>query len=224
MSIASWPNKEQPREKLISHGAETLSDTELLAIFIRCGTKGKTAIDLARLLLQRFGSIRNLLDADLTQICQSPGLGRTKYTELKAAVELTRRYLHEKIHHTNIISNAKAAYLFLTAKLRDRKQEIFACLFLDNQNRLLHYEELFFGTINSANVYPREIIKMALQHNASGLIFAHNHTSGASTPSPHDKILTQKLRKILEPLSIRVLDHIIIGSNSYTSLAKTGLL
>jgi DNA repair protein RadC len=220
MSITNWPTTERPREKLLKNGPTNLSDAELLAIFIRTGTKGRTAIDLARTLLNHFGGIRNLLDASEEQICKFSGLGLAKYAELQATLEISRRHLEEQLISTNVISNAETAYLYLTAKLRGYRHEVFACLFLDNQNQVIHYEELFHGTVNNTTVYPREIVKKALRHNASAVIFAHNHTSGVPKPSPQDKQLTKVLTKILQPLDIKVLDHIIIGDNSYVALAK----
>jgi len=220
MYISNRSHAERPREKLLVKGAKSLSDAELLAIFINSGTKGKTAIDLAYALLNRFGGIRNIFDADEKQICNSPGIGKAKYALLQASLEISRRYLEEQLINTNIIDNAQLASLYLTSKLRGYKREIFACLFLNNQNRVIHYEELFYGTINNTTVYPREIVKIALQYNASSVIFAHNHPSGTSAPSPQDKHLTNALTKILHQLDIKVLDHIIIGSNSCASLTK----
>ena len=187
MPINHWPLPERPREKLLEHGAKNLSDAELLALFIRNGTKGKTALDLSRTLLNYFGGLRNLLDASKEQICNFPGIGKAKYAELQATIEIAKRYLEEQLIHTNVISNAETAYLYLTAKLRNYQHEVFACLFLDNQNHVIHYEELFHGTINNTTIYPREIAKIALHYNASAIIFAHNHTSGTPTPSPQDK-------------------------------------
>ena len=220
MYISNQSHAKRPREKLLTKGVKSLSDAELLAIFINSGTKGKTAIDLAYALLNRFGGIRNIFDADEKQICNSPGIGKAKYALLQASLEISRRYLEEQLINTNIIDNAQLASLYLTSKLRGYKREIFACLFLNNQNRVIHYEELFYGTINNTTVYPREIVKVALQYNASSVIFAHNHPSGTSTPSPQDKHLTNALTKILHQLDIKVLDHIIIGSNSCVSLTK----
>jgi DNA repair protein RadC len=219
MPITNWPLTERPREKLLKRGAKNLSDAELLAILIRNGTKGKTAIDLAHELLNHFGGLRNILDASEEQICNFSGLGKAKYAELQAIIEIAQRYLEEQLIHTNVISNAETAYLYLAAKLRNYQHEVFACIFLDNQNQVIHYEELFHGTINNTTVYPREIVKIALHHNASAVIFAHNHTSGATNPSPQDKHLTNILTKILHPLDIKVLDHIIIGSNSWITLS-----
>ena len=220
MYISNQSHAKRPREKLLAKGVKSLSDAELLAIFINSGTKGKTAIDLAYALLNRFGGIRNIFDADEKQICNSPGIGKAKYALLQASLEISRRYLEEQLINTNIIDNAQLASLYLTSKLRGYKREIFACLFLNNQNRVIHYEELFYGTINNTTVYPREIVKIALQYNASSVIFAHNHPSGTSAPSPQDKHLTNALTKILHQLDIKVLDHIIIGNNSCVSLTK----
>ena len=220
MYISNQSHAKRPREKLLTKGVKSLSDAELLAIFINSGTKGKTAIDLAYALLNRFGGIRNIFDADEKQICNSPGIGKAKYALLQASLEISRRYLEEQLINTNIIDNAQLASLYLTSKLRGYKREIFACLFLNNQNRVIHYEELFYGTINNTTVYPREIVKIALQYNASSVIFAHNHPSGTSAPSPQDKHLTNALTKILHQLDIKVLDHIIIGNNSCVSLTK----
>lgn len=218
MPTGSWTITKHPHKKLLTHGVNSLSDAELLAIFINSVAKEKNAVNLAYGLLKHFGGIRNLFDADKKQICNSPGMDETKYALLEAALEISRRYLEEQLINTNLISNADAAYFYLTAKLRSCKREIFACLFLNAQNQLIHYEELFLGTINHITVYPREIVKIALQCNASSVIFAHNHPAGNPSPSPQDKALTRSLVKILNPLDIKVLDHIIIGSNSYISL------
>lgn len=219
MPITRWPINERPRERLLKDGAKHLSDAELLAIFVRNGTRGKTAVDLARTLLNHFGGLRSLFAANASQLCNFPGIGKAKYAELQATLEIARRHLEEQLINTDIISNAKTAYLYLTAKLRSYQHEVFAGLFLDSQNQVIHYAELFHGTINNATVYPREIVKIALHHNAAAIIFAHNHTSGTPNPSPQDKHLTNTLKKILHPLDIKVLDHIIIGSNGYVALA-----
>ena len=220
MSITNWPITERPRERLLKHGAQNLSDAELLAIFIRNGVPGKTAVDLARSLLHHFGGLRNIFAANVAQICKFSGFSKTKYAELQAIVEIAKRHLEEQLINTNVISNARTAYLYLTAKLRNYQHEVFACLFLDSQNQVIHYAELFHGTINKAAIYPREIVKIALQYNAAAIIFAHNHTSGTPVPSPQDKQFTNSLTKILHPLDIKVLDHIIIGNNGYVTLAK----
>jgi len=218
MPIPDWPLNRRPREKLMIRGAKNLSDAELLAIFIHSGTKRKTAIDLANSLLRHFGGIRNLFDATKEQICKSPGIGQAKYVQLQAALEVARRYLEEQLINTNVISNAETAHLYLISKLRNYKREVFACLFLNNQNEVINYEELFYGTINNLTVHPREVVKIALQYNSAAIIFAHNHPSGSTVPSSKDKRLTKHLTRILRPLDIEVLDHIIIGNNNYISL------
>lgn len=223
-TIKNWLPNERPREKLLLHGAKELSDAELLAIFIRNGVRGKTAIDLARELLQKFGNLRCLLDASEKEFCAGIGLGKAKYAELKAALEISQRYLMVTITREHIVNNAKAAELYLTAKLRNAAREIFACLFLDNCNRVICYEELFVGSISSAAVYPREVLKKALQHNAASVILAHNHTSGNPTPSLADKQITQQLKKSLGLIDIKVLDHIIIGEGEFISLAELGMI
>ncbi len=219
MPIHSWPTTKSPREKLLHHGAKNLSDAELLAIFIHRGFKGKSAVDLAYTLLKGFGGIRNLLDADKKEVFHFSGIGKAKYALLQASLEIARRHLEEQLINTNIISNADTAHTYLAAKLRSHKREVFACLFLNSRNQVIHYEELFYGTINNIIIHPREIAKIALQHNAAGVIFAHNHPAGMPTPSPQDKHLTTTLTKILRPLDIKVLDHIIIGNNNYASLS-----
>jgi DNA repair protein RadC len=223
MSIANWPLHERPREKLLACGAKNLSDAELLAIFIHSGTKGKTALDLACSLLKHFGGIRNIFDASREQICKSSGIGKAKYVQLQAILEVARRYLEEQLINTNTIYSAEEAYLYLTAKLRNHKREVFACLLLNDQNRIIHYEELFYGTINNLTIYAREVAKVALQYNSSAIIFAHNHPIGVATPSPEDMRLTNSLTKILRPLNIRVLDHIIIGTDRYLSLVDQNM-
>jgi DNA repair protein RadC len=218
MPIHSWPTVSSPREKLINHGAKSLSDTELLTIFIPPDPKTNNSNNVPYQLLKRFGGIRNLLDADQKLVCSFPGINQNNYILLQAALEISRRYLEEQLVNTNVISNADTAHLYLAANLRHSKREIFACLFLNSKNQVIHYEELFYGTINNITIHPREIAKIALQYNASGVIFAHNHPTGVPTPSPEDKHLTITLTKILQPLDIRVLDHIIIGNNNYSSL------
>lgn len=206
------------QKKLLTCGVKTLSDAELLALFIQNNTKNKTAIDLALSLLYHFGGIRNIFDAPAIELCNLAGIGKAKYIKLQAILEISQRYLEEQLINTNVISNTEAAVIYLTAKLRGHKRETFACILLNNQNRVIHYTELFYGTINNIAIYPREIVKIGLQYNASGIIFAHNHPTGTPTPSPQDQHLTNVLIKILRPLDIKVLDHIIIGSNGYASL------
>jgi DNA repair protein RadC len=210
--IRTWPVDERPRERL------------LVAIFLRTGLPGKSAVDLARELLARFGGLRGLLSADAAALCACPGLGPAKYAQLQAALEMARRHLGEQITRGDALSDPAATRRFLQARLRDRAHEIFACLYLDNQHRVLGFEELFRGTLDGASVYPREVVKAALKHNAAALIFAHNHPSGVAEPSAADRSLTQRLRAALALVDIRVLDHLVVGDGEITSLAERGWL
>jgi DNA repair protein RadC len=222
--IRTWPVDERPRERLLTRGAAVLSDAELVAIFLRTGLPGKSAVDLARELLARFGGLRGLLSADAAALCACPGLGPAKYAQLQAALEMARRHLGEQITRGDALSDPAATRRFLQARLRDRAHEIFACLYLDNQHRVLGFEELFRGTLDGASVYPREVVKAALKHNAAALIFAHNHPSGVAEPSAADRSLTQRLRAALALVDIRVLDHLVVGDGEITSLAERGWL
>lgn len=224
MSISDWPIEERPREKLSAKGALSLSDAELLAIFIGSGTKGKTAVDVARDLLQHFGGLRKLLEADQQQLCSFKGLGKTKYIVLQASLELSRRYLRMALIDRDVVANIEVAKMYLSSCLRNQEREVFACLFLDNKNHVICYEELFFGTINKAAVYPREVAKKALQYNASAIILAHNHTSGSTHPSLADREITAQMKDILATLEIRVLDHIIVGIDHCASFSELGML
>lgn len=224
MAITDWPSAERPREKLLLKGPSALSDAELLAIFLRTGIKGKTAVDLARDLLDEHGSLRALLKTNHTQFCRSKGLGTAKYIQLQATLEMGRRHMEEKLQKGNPLSNPDDTIHFLSAQIRDHSQEVFACLFLDNRHRVIKFEKLFFGTINGASVYPREIVKRALHHNAAAVIFAHNHPSGIAEPSNADLHLTQELSKALALVDVKVLDHIIIGDGENVSLAQRGAL
>ena len=223
MGISQWPVAERPREKLLSKGATALSDAELLAIFLRIGVQGKSAVDLARDLLDEFGSLRALLAADLPSFCDLKGLGQAKYVQLQAVLEMARRHLFEAIRRVDVLNNPRDTRAYLSARLRDYPHEVFACLFLDNHHRIVAYEELFRGTINGSSVNPRGVLKCALRHNAAAVIFAHNHPSGVAEPSQADQRITQRLKDALELIDIRVLDHIIIGDD-IVSFAERGLL
>jgi DNA repair protein RadC len=223
MAISDWPEGERPRERLLEHGANALSDSELLAIFLRTGVKGKSAVDLARELITDFGGLRQILSADLETFCQAKGLGVAKFTQLQACLEMSRRYLREAIEREGPLTNPEDAKQFLLMRMRDYKKEVFACLFLDTKNHVIKYEELFAGTLNSAEVHPREVVKQALKHNANAVILAHNHPSGVSKPSSADIEITHTLRDALLLVDIKVLDHFIIG-NEVTSLATLGHL
>ncbi|MGD8567271.1 MAG: DNA repair protein RadC [Gammaproteobacteria bacterium] len=224
MGIADWPAHERPREKMLLRGAAALSDAELLAIFLRTGVKGKTAVDLARELLIRFGSLRGLLDADRRQFCDSPGLGEAKYIQLQATVEMSRRYLAEQMQRGDALQNPDDTRQYLMARMRDHHQEVFACLYLDNRHRVISFDEMFHGTINMASVHPREIVRRALKHNASAVIFTHNHPSGVAEPSHADRDLTTQLQKALALVEVRVLDHVVVGDGTSVSFAERGYL
>jgi DNA repair protein RadC len=224
MGIPNWPQTERPREKLLARGAQTLSDAELLAILIRTGTKGKSALDLARELLVRHGGLRPLLEAEYADPARMPGYGPAKFVQLKAAVEISRRHLEATLKREAVISNPQATRQYLIAKLRGHQREVFACMFLDNRHRVIDFEELFFGTIDSASVHPREVVKRALRHNAAAVILAHNHPSGVAEPSRADGALTQRLREALDLVDVRLLDHVVIGDGDVVSLAERGLI
>lgn len=224
MAITDWPEAERPREKLLQRGAVALSDAELLAIFLRTGTRGKTAVDLARDLLTRFGSLRVLLEADLKQFCEGEGLGEAKYTQLQAVTEMARRHLLERMHRGDVLQSPDHTRHYLQSRLRDYPHEVFACLFLDNRHRVIQFEELFRGTINGATVHPREVVKSALGYNAAAVILAHNHPSGIAEPSDSDRRITQQLSKALELVDIRVLDHLVVGDGETVSFAERGLM
>lgn len=224
MSITDWPAKERPREKLLSHGASVLSDAELLALFVRTGVRGKTALDISRELLLQFGGLRYIVAASLEQFTKSLGLGLAKYVQIQAAKELATRCLQENLEQRNTFENPQDVYEYLTHKLQSYPYEVFSCLFLDNAHRFIHFKELFHGSINEAAVYPRELIRQVYQHNAAAVILAHNHPSGITKPSEADKRITQEIKTILTAIDVRLLDHIIIGEGRMTSFASQGLL
>lgn len=224
MPITDWPELERPREKLLSQGAKSLSDAELLAIFLRTGIKGKTAVDLARELITNFGGLRNLLTASKKDFCQHLGLGEAKYSQLQAVLELSQRHLLETLQRSDSLTSPEATKDYFQAKMRDYPHEVFACIYLDNRNRIIQYSELFKGTLAGASVYPREVVKQALSFNAAAVIFAHNHPSGVAEPSMADKQITQQLRKALGTVEIRVLDHIIVGDGYCVSFTDRGLM
>ena len=224
MSIRDWPDDERPREKLLARGAEALSDAELLAIFLRTGIPGRSAVDLARDLLTRYGGLRHLLEADKASFCEGPGLGMAKYVQLQAVMEMARRYLEETLQRGDALQSVADTRRYLTAKLRHEPHEVFGCLFLDNRHRVIHFEELFHGTIDGASVHPRQVVKRALHHNAAAVILAHNHPSGIAEPSRADEQITLRLKEALALIDVRVLDHFIIGDGESVSFAERGLL
>ncbi len=224
MAIKDWPPELRPREKLLQRGAGALTDAELLAIFLRTGTQGKSAVDLAIELLGNFGSLRSLLAADRGRFCQANGLGSAKYAQLQAVLEMARRHFLEILQHDSVLDSPDATRAYLSAQLRPYRHEVFACLFLDNRNRVIQMEELSHGTLDSASVYPREVAKKALHHNCAAIILAHNHPSGIAEPSQADRAVTHRLQQALSLFDIKVLDHFIIGDGTPFSFAEQGLI
>lgn len=222
MTIRLWPEAERPRERLLKQGSASLSDAELLAIFLRTGCAGLSAVDLARNAITTFGSLRALLEASETEFCKAKGLGQAKYVQLQAVLEMSRRYLGESLSKNTCLDSSNAVKSYLISHLRHRPSEVFAALFLDTQNHLIEYRELFQGTIDGASVYPREIVKLALELNSAAVIFAHNHPSGIAEPSSADKHITSKLADALGLVDIRTLDHIVVGEGDCVSFAERG--
>ena len=222
MSIRDWPAAERPREKLLQHGSGSLSDAELLAIFLRTGVSGKSAVDLARHLLSEFGSLRALLEADLRAFCGQLGLGPAKFSQLQAVLEMSRRHLAERLRRDSALESPQAVRDYLKSLLRHEPHEVFGCLFLDSKHRMLAFEVLFRGSIDSASVYPRQVVKRALAHNAAAVIFCHNHPSGITEPSQADRTLTKRLIEALDLIEVRVLDHFIVGDGQPLSMVEHG--
>jgi len=214
MAITDWPSEERPREKLLQKGATSLSDAELLAIFLRTGIPGISAVDLSRQLLTSFGSLRALLTARENEFCSHKGLGKAKYAQLQAIMEMAKRHFSESLKRKDCLSSPTDTMAYLHSQLRDRQHEVFACVMLDNRNRVIAFREMFHGTIDGASVYPREVVKQALADNAAAVILAHNHPSGIAEPSQADIQITERLKKALALVDIRVLDHVIIGDET----------
>ena len=224
MAITDWPAAERPREKLIELGAEALSDAELLAIFLRVGVTGKSAVDLARDLLNQFGSLNGIFAATEHELSQVHGIGTSKYVQLQAIFEMSRRALSEQLQQRDVFKSPQAVRDYLVLKLGSLTKEVFLVLFLDTQNRLLASEELFSGSLSETSVYPREVVKRALHHNAASLIFAHNHPSGIAQQSQADELITKQLKQALALVDVRVLDHFIVAGNNTLSFSERGLL
>ena len=224
MKIKLLPKDSQPREKLLQRGAHALSDAELLAIFLRTGVKGMNVIELADKLITEFGSLRKLFGSSKQEFCSHKGLGEAKYVQLQAVLEMTQRYLAETINKGDALTSPELTKQYLMSILRDREREGFLILYLDNQHQVICNELLFEGTIDSASVYPREVVKRALHHNAAALILAHNHPSGISEPSQADKRVTYRITDALALVDIRVLDHFIVGDGEVVSFAERGLI
>ncbi|MEO8332474.1 MAG: DNA repair protein RadC [Gallionella sp.] len=224
MAITDWPEGERPREKLLTRGASSLSDAELLAIFLRTGVTGQSAVDLARDLLTRFGNLTQLFAASEMDFCNIHGMGRAKYVQLQAVLEMSRRALQEELQRGDALNSPRAVRDYLQLLLGGRQQEIFLVLFLDTQHRVIASEELFHGTLSQTSVYPREVVKRALAHNAAAVILAHNHPSGVAEPSQSDQLLTSALKQALGLVDVRVLDHFIVAAGKTLSFAEKGLI
>lgn len=224
MAIKDWPQSERPRERLLTQGAAALSDAELLAIFLRVGVTGRSALDLAGDLLQQFKGINALFAASAAEFTRIKGLGEAKYVQLMAAHELARRALVEQLQREELLNSPGRVRDYLKLHLGHRPHEVFMALFLDAQNRLIAAEELFRGTLTQTSVYPREVVKRSLHHNAAAVVFAHNHPSGVAEPSQADELLTRALTQALQLVDVRVLDHLIVGHGCTTSFAERGLI
>jgi DNA repair protein RadC len=223
MAISDWAPDERPRERLLAHGAKALRDAELVAILLRTGVRGKSAVELARELLDRFKGVSGLLGAgdDLLNVS---GLGPAKSAQFAAAIELARRSTQEELKAGTALTSPGAVRDYLRLSLGGRAHEVFVCLWLDAQHRVIKFEEPFTGTLTQTSVYPREIVKAALRHNAAAVIFAHNHPSGVAQPSQADELLTANLKEALALVEVKVLDHFIIAGNQAISFAERGLL
>lgn len=224
MAISDWPVNERPREKLMAKGAQHLSDAELLAIFLRVGTRGKTALDLARELIHHYGSLKALLGARQADFCAFPGMGPAKFVQLQASLEMSKRFFHDEMREQSPLTSPNATKQYLKHALSGKKQEVFACLYLDNQHQILAFEELFQGTLNAASVYPREVVRHVIEQGAAAVIICHNHPSGSKLASEADIQLTKRLIAALELIDVRVLDHMIVAGNDIVSFAEQGLL
>ena len=218
MAIPQLNKDHRPREKLLSKGVKMLSDAELLAIFLRTGVAGASAIEL----LEKFSGLSLLLNADVKQFCAIKGLGPAKYCQLHATLELTKRYLEEQLESEQVFNRPQQVENFLAVQMSGYQREVFSIMLLNSQHRLLGYHELFYGTIDSATIHPREVVRLALEKNAAAVIAAHNHPSGATKPSRADIAITKQLQSALELFDIRLLDHFIIGRGEVSSLAQLG--
>jgi DNA repair protein RadC len=224
MPIKDWPVRERPREKLIHQGAAALSDAELLAILLRTGTRHTDAVGLARQLIADSGGLRGILELDLPALCAKHGCGPATYATLQATLELNRRYLYASLERDGPLENPSAAGDYLLARMKAYKREVFACLFLDTRHRVIAVRELFLGSLDSATVHPREIVKACLELNCAALILAHNHPSGVAEPSAADNAITRRIIEAARLIDVRVLDHLVIGETETISMAARGLL
>jgi len=224
MAITDWPQEQRPRERLIRQGAQTLSDAELLAIFLRVGVTGKSAVDLGRDMLGHFGSLQQLFAATEEEFSRLHGLGTAKYAQLQASLELTRRVLSEELRSNTMLNSPKAVKNYLQLWFQGKQHEAFVVLFLDIKNRMVGSEQLTRGTLSHAAVYPREVVKAELAHNAATLILAHNHPSGEAEPSAADLHLTKRLQQALALIDVPILDHVVVAGTHTYSFAEHGRL
>jgi DNA repair protein RadC len=224
VAIKDWPEGERPRERLLARGAQALTDAELLAVFLRTGSAGRSALELGREAITRFGGLNGLFAASTAELSELGGVGPAKSAQLQAVLELARRSLHEEVKRDTVLSSPGKVRDFLRLTLAPLPHEVFIALFLDAQNRLLACDELFRGTLTQTSVYPREVVKRALRHNAGAVIFAHNHPSGVAEPSRADEMLTANLKQSLALVEVRVLDHVIVAGSATVSFAERGLL
>ncbi len=224
MSIKHWPREQRPREKLLRYGPGALSDAELLAIFLRTGVAGLDALALAQRLLQNFDGLRGLLAASREEFCTQHGLGDSKFVQLQAVQEINRRFQAQGLQRAGPVTDSRAAFSLIRSHLGDRLSEVFCCVWLDTRHRLIRLDEMFQGTIDGASVHPREVVRRALQLNAAAVILAHNHPSGVAEPSAADRAITERLKKSLQLVDVRILDHVVIGDTENVSFAERGWL
>ncbi len=221
MSIKDWPADDRPREKLLAFGADALSDAELLAIFLRVGVVGKSAVELARELLQRFSSVAGIVAAPRDEFCAVHGMGEAKFVQFQASIELARRALASAMSERPMLNTPDIVKDYLRLSLGHERVEVFVALWLDAQHRLIEMQILFRGTLAQTSVYPREVVRAALAKNAAAVILAHNHPSGSTAPSQADRSLTQVLKSALALVDVTVLDHCIVGRGDTRSAVRS---
>jgi DNA repair protein RadC len=224
MKISDWPENERPRERLLARGPQALSDSELLAVLIGCGKRGVTAVDVARRLIKKFGSLREFLNADKRRCLDQFGIGPAHYASMQAALELARRHYGHSIRSESALAAPADVRAFVLSELRDKPYEVFCVLYLDVHHRLTGFQELFRGTTDGASVYPKEVVREVIARNAFAVIFAHNHPSGTAEPSQADRLVTRRLRDALALIEVKVLDHLIVGETRCFSFADRGLI
>ena len=222
MGIKDWPEGEGPRDKLIKFGASQLSDAEVLAVLLRNGSQGSSAVELAMGLINEFGGLRELLVASQRQVCNLSGMGPVKYAQLHAAAELSKRISQQNLKRGKILSDPDLTRDYLMRQLRDRAYEVFAVLLLDSQHRVIQFVELFRGTIDSASVYPRDVVSLVIEKKAAAVIVCHNHPSGVAEPSQADRRITERLKCALATIDVSLLDHMVVGDREIVSFAERG--